>query len=568
LSGWCVQRAWSESPLLIQRSTPQRISKYNMSDSDDDLLELAGIGSGEESDYEPQVSTGRRTATKRKIDEEDEDDDGQDDDDDDEIEELDFKTDPYPLEGKYKDEADKQALMGMDEVSREGILYDRLQEKEKLRERSFLALRARQSKAESKTIEKSESSAKKLKTSKLSELKRQRERKQNEEARKSRGYEEEDDYGDEEDDDDDEDLRQLAGYDEEEDDDDGYYSDEAYGASKRSTSSAYGKSSRNRAEYDQSQYKEATLDILNTKIRSSRDVLQKFLYRQEFDTCIPGTMVRVNIGPSKATRQPQYRMALVEEVKRGGKPYSLGNKPCNTYLKVSQGDSSTIVDISCLSNSPFTPEDFEMYKRRLGQSSNSSLPLVRDVESKFTELKNMATRRLTDADINKMLARKEELAVNEMNTADRVRKLGRLREELQVALEQGNSSMAKSLQTQIDNLSQFFQGHVNTSKLEQINIRNQKSNQEFIRKAEKKLVETKRKQLQSNDFSDPFSRLRTNPKVFYKSIDKEDNEDKKEEEKVDEAEERRKMKNSIFRREGIDALIKTIDIDLDIDLNF
>lgn len=525
-----------------------------MSDSDDDLLELAGIGSDEESDYEPQLSKGKRGSSKRTIEESDIE-EGEDEEDEDELDQLNPDDDPYPLEGKYKDEADKMQLMQMDEVSREGILYDRIQEKERFRERRFLALRARQSKVESKTIQKG-SSSKKLKTSKLSELKKQRERKSNKET-----HRDDDDYYDDdridEEEYEDQDLKNIGGYDDDlGEDDEGYYSDD-YAPERRSR----------RSEYDQSQYQDASLDDINNKIRSTRNTLAQFLYRDEFDECIPGTLVRVSVGPSRTTNRPQYRMALVEEVRRGGKPYKLLGKLCNTYLKVSQGDSSTVVDVACLSNSPFTTEDFEMYKKRISTSRNHSLPTVRYVEDKFLQLKNMATRTLTDVDINRMMARKQELAVHDMNTTERVRQLGRLREELQVALERGDSVLANSLQDQIDRLSKFFKGTQNTSKLEQINIRNQKSNQEYIRKAEKKLVETKRKQLQNNDFSDPFSRLRTNPKVFYKSVDKTDeNKEQAEKDVKDVEDEKNQIKNSIFRREGIDALIKNIDIDFDFEI--
>lgn len=522
-----------------------------MSDSDDDLLELAGIGSEEESDYEP-VSK-KRTRPNKAIDEEDEDED--EDDDDDDLKSLDTNDDPYPLEGKYKNQQDKDELMAMDEMTREGILYERIQEKEKYRERKFLALRARQNKAESKSI-KTGSSTKKLKTSKLSELKKQRERKNNRDARRNRGEDDymSDDAEEEDDDDDDEDLRELAGYGDE-DDEDGYYSDD-YAPSAKTT--------RSRGGYDQSQYQEASFAQLD-KIRSSRSVLEKFLYRDEFDTCIVGTLVRVNIGPNKNTGNLQYRIAMIDEVKRGGRIYKLSGKPCNTYLKISQGDSSTIMDISYLSNSPFTLEEYEIYKKKISDSANKSMLTVKYVNEKFEELRKMATRPLTDADINKMIAKKEQLAVNEMNTANTVKRIGRLKEELQVALEQGNDMLAQKLKSEIDHLSTFFKSS-NDSKLEQINLRNKKSNQEFIRKAEKKSAETRRKQLQSNDFSDPFSRLRTNPKVFYKSVEKPEDVLKREETIVDEKAEKNKIKNSIFRREGIDALIRQIDIHFDIDL--
>ena len=46
--------------------------------------------------------------------------------------------DPYPLEGKYKDEADREALDNMDEMEREQILFERMQEMDKYRERKYL----------------------------------------------------------------------------------------------------------------------------------------------------------------------------------------------------------------------------------------------------------------------------------------------------------------------------------------------------------------------------------------------------------------------------------------------
>ena len=52
--------------------------------------------------------------------------------------------DPYPLEGKYKDEADREALDNMDEMEREQILFERMQEMDKYRERKYLQERMKQ----------------------------------------------------------------------------------------------------------------------------------------------------------------------------------------------------------------------------------------------------------------------------------------------------------------------------------------------------------------------------------------------------------------------------------------
>ncbi|GMG56273.1 unnamed protein product [Ambrosiozyma monospora] len=335
-----------------------------MSDSDDDLLALAGINSEDEevnehskadlqedeSDYEPEVTSGRRRAgqqssssqhKKRRLgDSDDEDVIDVDDEDDDE-------KDPYPLEGKFKDDEDRARLMDMDEVAREQILYEREQEKEKFRERRYLALRAKQSKVESTTLRRdgAGSTSKQLRTSKLSELKRQREKKSMRENRKKYG---DDDYDDDldaliDDDDEDDDLAELAAGD---DDDEDYYSED--NRSRRSKKSSGGRSGHHhhrhdddeylqddehqKPMYDERNFKDATLNDINVKVRSSRTVLSRFLYREEFDSVIPGTYVRVNIGVSRETGRPQYRMAKVEEIVRGGATYNLLGKPCNTYL--------------------------------------------------------------------------------------------------------------------------------------------------------------------------------------------------------------------------------------------
>ena len=117
-----------------------------MSDLEDDLLALAG---GEDNTYESDEEI---TSSKRKpivADDYNEDDDEDtvlskrrrvesgDDDDHEPQQGEEFQEneliDPYPLEGKYKDEADREALDNMDEMEREQILFERMQEMDKYR---------------------------------------------------------------------------------------------------------------------------------------------------------------------------------------------------------------------------------------------------------------------------------------------------------------------------------------------------------------------------------------------------------------------------------------------------
>lgn len=205
-----------------------------MADSDDDeLMALAGMASDEnnedDEEYEPEVKTSRRS-TKRHIDEDEEND----------IEDVTEEADPYPLEGKFKDDDDREKLMAMDEVTREQILYDRMQEKEKKRERRYLALRARQNQVDSSAMRATGSKNKRLRTSKLSELKRQRERKS---KQKNQKFEDDEHIEDllEDEDEDDRDLDELAGYGNDGDED--YYSDDyepSAGRKKGKSASSWG----------------------------------------------------------------------------------------------------------------------------------------------------------------------------------------------------------------------------------------------------------------------------------------------------------------------------------------
>lgn len=505
-------------------------------ESDDDLLELAGVSSGEEDAYEPAPTSGKKTGIKRRLDDSEDEDDDEDEDED----EGDEEGDPYPLESKYRDEKDKAVLMAMDEMKREEILYERMQEREKFRERKYLALRAKQTKVEKKALTRGAGS-KSLRTSRLSELKKQREKK----SRKNAGdYYSDDEEEDDEFDDDDRDLEELAGYGDSEDE---------YRSSK----------SRSRNEYDESSYKIASFEEV-LKIRSTRDNLLKFLYREEFDEVMPGTLVRLSVG--RQGNKHMYRIAKIESVKRGGKIYQFYGKPCNTYLELSQAQSTHTVEMSFVSDSPFTNEEFKIYESKLGEYQ-MKLPTVREVKDKLEDLRSMATRKLTDEDINRLVKRKGELAINATDSASRVRQVTRYREELQVALERGETEEINRLRVELEKLTKISQKNSDNSvsKLAEINIRNQKSNQEYIRRAEQKNAELRRKQLLSNDFSDPFSRLRTNPKLFYSSQAKIDAEESSE--VADNSEEiKSKYQSSIFRNEGVDAVIRTIKLDLDIDL--
>ncbi|OWB65690.1 hypothetical protein B5S30_g1018 [[Candida] boidinii] len=541
-----------------------------MSDLDDDLLALAGSPDEDASgsDYEPEYNAPKSAYVADLAASDDEDDD----------------RDPYPIEGKYKDEQDRARLMEMDEVEREEILFERIQEMEKFRERKYLALRARQSKAERSINESKVSKGRALRTSKLTELKKQREKKTKREQRRNRrdDYSDEDEFGEDEDEDDEEDDLAI---DEEEGSD---YEDaiDTRRSNKRRRedldeeipSGPSGRSKQRDVDLD----REANLDDINSRVRVGRTAVGKYLYHDEFVDVIPGTYIRFNIGVDRDTGRQQYRVCKIEEVKRhGGAPYTFLGKPCDTYLVISQGNSKKTCQMVFLSDSPITTDEFENYKKRV-TDAGLRFPIKADIDEKFKELRKMSTRELTDEDITRMVQLRESVSVEGMESGNRVRKLAVLKEQLDVAIENNDTDNISRLEQEIQRLSNASSTKsVNVDAgMAKVNYRNKRYTETSIRKAEARAVELRKIQLlTSNQNADPFSRLRTNPKIFYSAdiVDPgsaaassaaiaADEEDKTEsEKKLDEAkvkEELKTMLNSKYKTKGIDSVIKEIDFDL------
>lgn len=89
----------------------------------------------------------------------------------------------YPLEGKYKDEADRERLLGMTEVERESVLFARAEEIQRYKEKEKLAAYIRQQQAKDQPRRSGREgqlrSEKAGKRDELSELKKRREEKSN-----------------------------------------------------------------------------------------------------------------------------------------------------------------------------------------------------------------------------------------------------------------------------------------------------------------------------------------------------------------------------------------------------
>lgn len=473
---------------------------------------------------------------------EDEDDDNDNDmqaigdemdvDEDDEVFQAQFAN-PYPLEGKYKDAADRERLESLPEIERESILFDRSQEIESYNQKLYLAQHARQRRlAEKKLKQESEkatrskrekSSAASTKANKLSELKKKREEKHSREKagkaslykNRKHGSDEEDDdeYYDEDEDDEDEDgsrgrgrgsqKRKRGGYD---DDDDEFIENDE----DEAVEWAEPKKSR-----------EITVSDIN-KIRFGRTLFSKYCHNPGFQDVVIGTFVRVNIGFDREKQRSVYRICEVKNLHKS-KTYSFQNRTVDETIVVASGKNERSFEMGICSDSPFTEDEFRWWKQHL-LADKLPLPSVKSVERKMKDLVTFKNHVLTDTEVRDIVERRQKLTANNGVGVSRVLQKSALQERRQVAVENGDTRLIEEIDRQLAK----FENNVNKSdhsetrnlgKLAAVNARNRRANVSGVRQAELKNVESRRKAGKTGATSDPFSRLRTNAKIFHEDFE-------------------------------------------------
>lgn len=518
-----------------------------MSDLDDDLLALAGVSDSEEEEIE---HTKKRKAKDVDYDEEEE-----DEDEDEEEEEL---INPYPLENKYKDDADRDRLLNLDEMEREEILFERSQEVEKFNEKKFLQDRLKQQRQQQQLLQQQKTRTSKRskptgndRTNKLSELRKQREQKKRK-----------DDYSDEEDEDDemlddamDEDEEELGLSDYEE-------GDVVWGTKTKKTRS----------------YARGKLEDVN-KIMVGRSFLHKYYFYGNFEELIIGCYGRINLGMDPRTRQPNYRMVKIDDVQHlPEKKYKLPNYESDLYLNVSQNKRQTkLFPINIFSDNAITEQEFSRYVKEL-EKTQEEIDYVDDINDKAQELNDTANKALTDQDINEMMNRKQQL-LKTLNGFDAVFQKANLMDKLKIARQQKNQAEIRYLQDQLNKLEQMLidssSKHNNSEQLDtmsRVNERNRKLNLQNIRKAE--IKSNIQKKTSTKEDGDPFKRLKTNTRLFYQDIINLENEKAQTDAKLnynqlinEKTIIELKIANSSYRELGVmDKLIHEIDIDIDISL--
>ncbi|KAK9237898.1 hypothetical protein V1525DRAFT_388083 [Lipomyces kononenkoae] len=465
---------------------------------------------------------------------------------------------PYPLQGKYKSIEDMNWLESLGEFEREQILFERSQEMQRFNERKYLAQRLKESKraGKEKTKTATRSSTRETpkgalsKRSQLSELKKKRDEKNFRVRQRSEDH----DYGGSK-------LR----YDEDEVDEDEIdveaEEDVVWAA-------------------DAATPKELTVDDVN-RIRIGRTLLAKYCHYPEFDRCAVDCFVRINIGYNEYKQKEIYRVCQIKAVIQS-KTYTFMNRTVNTSLLVTHGTSEKIFEMGVCSDKPFTEEEFDTWKHAV-RHDKLSLPSRRQIDSKFQQLQKMRERTLSPEEVNTMIDIRQLLSSNLPTNA--VIQKTMLNQKRLIALNNGDMEEVAEIDRQINAIDQRQTIKLSNVGLDsplqmlaKVNERNRRANQDEIRKAEIKATEVRRKAMLSNKSqvtSDPFSRLKTNPRTYYDSAeessgvvanashaDEMDDEIEAEKEKKILAEKLAKQPLSI-----VDDVIANTEFDVDIDLD-
>lgn len=478
-----------------------------MSDSDDDLLALADIGGS--SPQEEPIS-----------------------------DQLAEPANPYPLEGKYKDAEDRARLDRLPEIEREEILYDRAQEMQRFEERQYLAQRRRQmaraapSEAPSAKRQRGTTGVSDSTQSSLAKLKQRREQAQ---TRRSKGPVSDDEFSES---DNDSDEADEASDFSDSDDDRGR---RGRGSSRKS------KSSRSRRSQWESESEDDEVDELSSpitlkdvnNIRWGKALFAKFSQYPGFHDAVPGCFVRVSVGANRQGR-PVYRLCQVRRVVEH-KPYKVGERVVDEAIVASMADSERTVRFDTCSDSPVDQEEFDFWKTRMDEAG-LSLPTVRRARNIYEDVRALSKKVLTSAEIDALVERRSKL--NGARGANAVLQKAELLHQREIAIDEGNSKLIEEIDQKLNLAGPSSSGSTESSGsavpssardspqptppssasnakkdvLFKVNERNRKANVESVRKAEIQLHNERRK-AGANAKSDPFSRLRTTARTFYRSED-------------------------------------------------
>ncbi|KAL6934795.1 hypothetical protein ACO0R3_000759 [Hanseniaspora guilliermondii] len=532
-----------------------------MSDLDDDLLALAD-GLDIENDLEeesPHNSKHDSLENNNDVDDSDEDDDYnflQKQSSNKSKENENELQHPFPFEEFYLDRDDRDRILALPEFEQQEIMYEREQKIKEYKERAYFLNR----------------------------------KKQQEQASRKRNADI--DYSDEDDDDDEYEAKpsrakrlkslvknkSYTPSDEEISEHEDSSDDYSYTSSRTSRSS---RKSNVEWDDDSTRIKDPTLQDYNN-IKIGRKDIDKLCFYPGFNKMIVGMYGRVNV--SATPNQSQYRMVKIERV-FFQKPYKFNNFYTNQYFGVTQGKFKKVFKMNYFSDSLITEQELFKYNSYLSQQK---LPTAKRSEllAKFREWTAFDKQPLTDELLNQQVANRLQFN-KKLSGVNSVIEKSVLKDKLSYAIDTNNEAdinkYTKQLRQLEKRLSQYDKHHENdlvgTTKLNTLSEKNKKINIDNIRSKRQEEQQKQEANEMKDKKSDPFSRLKTKARIYYKNLQKIENEKAMREEEelkqerlkkeIQEQEERQYLemiKSKFKKRGGVEFLVKNIKIDMELEL--
>ncbi|KAH9928002.1 plus-3-domain-containing protein [Epithele typhae] len=468
-------------------------------DFDEQLLVLAGVTEKKRKRSQQGASSSKR----RKADMNE---DGESEQSNAESEDEMSSSNPYPLDNRYVDEADRAHLMELPEIEREAILAQRQEEMQRSKDKQALEKMLQQQNGRGVSSDEGVSKAAKRphgargatkeKSKKLDELKAKRRAKDEKKRtrtnspkrdRSSSPMDMETSDGEDED-------GQITKTDLEEERDRRLFGKDA-------------------PEDDGP----ITLDDLNLAW-ISRDMIAKFCWAPWFEEFVKGGWVRF-LTPPVAGGEPTYRLCEVQGLsdlqgEKPVKPYQVNKQMVNQVMELKHGATSRFFPMDKMSNSPFQqacciftvvrsliswlPQSEFDHLARTYEHDKVKLPTKRQLEKKQEQLLKFSTQPMTESDVAAMLARKQALDVGRTGaTGNNFFERSRLQHARTLAIRRNDATEVAELDIKLAELAaktpqREQEAEGSADKLTKLNERNRQLNLAQIRQAERAEAERKR----------------------------------------------------------------------------
>lgn len=251
-----------------------------------------------------------------------------------------------------------------------------------------------------------------------------------------------------------------------------------------------------------------------SKVRISRNKLEKWCHMPFFKKAVTGCFVRIGIGHHEG--RPVYRCAEIIDVVETAKIYQLGTTRTNKGIKLRYGGSERVYRLEFVSNQDFTDSEFFKWKETM-MTQGYTLPTTDEVQRKLKDLQDAHQYKFKDDDVDNIVAEKQRFKKNPHNYAIKKTQLLKSREMADLV---GDHEKSQKLQAELDELEeradQLDRQRTQTiNSISYINQRNRMRNQ--IEKEEALKVEY---ETMKGAVADPFTRRHSRPTLVTKATPK------------------------------------------------